>query len=145
MPERKNIRPGAKRRTEMSAEERKELKARQERKERNIREQKEAAAGRVSYVRKPISGRSIIGTVLTVIALALGGYCLYLGYNTYGQAPFSAGGPALCSVLCALAALFYHLFALRERDTNGILSRIGIVFAAALILAWAAIFVIGLQ
>lgn len=144
MPGRKNSRPGSKRRA-MSVEEREALKARQERKERNIREQKEAAASRVSYVRKPISGRSVIGVVLTVIALVLGGYCLYLGYDTYGQVPFSAGGPALCSVICGLAAFIYHICALRERDTNGILSRIGIFFAAALLLAWAAILVIGLQ
>ncbi len=144
MPGRKNSRPGSKRRA-MSVEEREALKARQERKERNIREQKEAAASRVSYVHKPISGRSVIGVVLTVIALVLGGYCLYLGYDTYGQVPFSAGGPALCSVICGLAAFIYHICALRERDTNGILSRIGIFFAAALLLAWAAILVIGLQ
>ncbi len=144
MPGRKNNRPVSKRRT-MSAEEREALKARQERKERNIREQKEAAAGRVSYVRKPISARSVIGTVLTAIAAAFGAYCLYLGYDTYGQVPFSAGGAALCSIVCSLAALAYHISAMREWDTNLILSRIGIVLAALLLLAWAAILVLGMQ
>ncbi len=144
MPGQRNSRPRPKKRP-MSGEEREALKARQERKERNIREQKEAAASRVSYVRKPISGRSVVGTVLTVFALAFGGYCLYLGYDTYGQVPFSAGGPALCSMICGLAAFIYHICALRERETNGILSKIGIVLAAAQLLAWIAILVIGLQ
>ena len=40
-------------------ETRKALEARRKRKEQNIREQKEAAANRVSYVRKPISRRSL--------------------------------------------------------------------------------------
>ena len=144
MPGHKNNKFGSKRRP-MSEEEREALRARQERKERNIREQKKAAASRVSYVRKPVSGRSVIGMVLTVIALALGGYCIYLGYDTYGQMPFSAGGPALCSILCGLAAFIYHICALRERDTNGILSKIGVVFAAALLLVWVMILVIGTQ
>lgn len=144
MPGHKNSRFGSKRRS-MSEEERETLRARQERKERNIREQKEAAASRVSYVRKPVSRRGIIGMVLTVIALAFGGYCLYLGYDTYGQVPFSAGGPALCSMLCGLAAFIYHICALRERDTNGILSKIGIVLTAALFLAWTVILVIGIR
>ncbi len=144
MPGHKNSRFSSKQRP-MSEEERKELKARQERKERNIREQKEAAASRVSYVRKPVSARSVIGMVLTATAILLGGYCLYLGYDTYGQVPFSAGGPALCSMLCGLAAFIYHICALRERDTNGILSKIGVVLTAALLFAWAAILVIGIR
>ncbi len=133
-------RRGAKTREEKAAQ-----KASRERKERNIREQKEAAAGRVSYVRKPVSTRSVIGMTLTVIGVLLGAYCLYRAYATYGRAPFAAGGPALCSIVCGLAALGYHISAIRERDKNRILSKIGLVLTAMFLLLWAAVFAIGMS
>ncbi len=144
MPEQKNRRYRPQSRA-MSKKEREALKARQERKERNIREQREAAAGRVSYVRKPVSARSIVGMVLTLIAYAFGAYCLYLAYDTYGQVPFSAGGSALCSMICALAALAYHTGAMREHESNRILAKIGLVLTAVLLLAWAAVVMIGMK
>lgn len=127
------------RRHAMTDDERQALRARRERKEKNIREQKEAAAGRVSYVRKPLSARSIIGMVLAVISLVLGAFCIYLGYLTYGQTPFAAGGPALCSILCDLVALCYCIGAFRERERNPVLAKFAIVLCLLLAAGWAAI------
>ncbi len=127
----------------MTEEERQALRARRERKEKNIREQREAAAGRVSYVRKPLSARSVTALALTVVSLVFGAFCIYLGCVTYGQTPFFAGGPALCSMLCCIAAFAYCLAAFRERDRNVILARIAIVPCLLIAAGWAAVILIG--
>ncbi len=116
-----------------------EQRLRRARKEENIRREREAAAKRVSYIRKPLAGRSVIGAFLLLAALLFLGFCVYTAYATRGGAAFSVGGPALCSILCAFSAFWYHVAAFREKDKNYRLARIGIVLSAVLLAFWGAL------
>ncbi len=143
---RKRPRPAAGgRRQPLTEEERKAMEARRARKERNIREQELAAASRVSYVKKPLAERSKVCMGLLAAALLLGGGGLYEGYATRGNAPFAAGGLALCSLLCSVAALGYGLWSFAERDRNYLLAKIGVGAGAFLTAAWTGVMILGLR
>ncbi len=142
MAMKKRVRTGGQKRP-MTEEERRALQARRERKERNIREQKEAAASRVSYVKKPVSRRSVICLVLSLIGLALAGGCVAAASATRGKFPFSAGGFALSGILCSVCSFLYGIASFRERDKNCIPARFGAAVSLLLLAAWAVIIIIG--
>ncbi len=126
-------------------EDRKALKARRERKEKHIREQREAAAGRVSYVKKPLSARSCVCMLLTAASLLLGYASLYCGVTTRGQAALLAGALGLCSILCCLVSAGYGISSFWEKDKKYILARLGLGLDLAVLAAWAVIIIIGVR
>ncbi len=128
-----------------SEADKKALKARRERKEKNIREQKEAAAGRVSYVKKPFSGRSCICIGLAAAALLLGYAGFYFGVMTRGQAALNAGALGLCSILCCLVSAAYGAASFQERDRKYILARLGLGIDGVLLIVWIVIIIIGVR
>ncbi len=144
MPDRRNSR-NFRRKRSMTAEDREALRARRERKEKNIREQKAAAAGRVSYVKKPLSGRSCICIGLTVLAMLFGYGGLYSGVATRGQAAVQAGAMGLCSILCCLVSIGYGVGSFREKDRKYILARLGLGIDAVLLVIWIVIIIIGVR
>lgn len=144
MPGRKNSRVFRKNRPR-TKEVREALEARKARKEKNIREQKKAAAGRVSYVKKPLSVRSCFCLGLAAAALLFGYVGIRAGVLTRGKAELQAGALGLCSILCSLVSAGYGIGSFREKDKKYILARLGLVLDVLLLIAWVAVIVIGVR
>lgn len=126
-------------------EARKALEARRKRKEQNIREQKEAAANRVSYVRKPIARRSLYSLGFLVIAVALGAYGIYGGVMTNGQAALNSAAFGLCSILFGASALWYGIISFLEEEKNYIIARITVVLSGLVLAGWVITIIMGIR
>lgn len=122
----------------------KEIMASKARKEKNRREVKEAAAGRVSYVRKPFARRSKMSIILTAAALLLGGGGIYVATATQGQATLTHGAMGFCSIFLSAVAIWYGGISFLEDDKNYILAKLGIGISILMLAAWAFIIFIGL-
>ncbi len=126
-------------------ETRKALEARRKRKEQNIREQKEAAANRVSYVRKPISRRSLYSLGFLVVAAALGAYGIYGGVTTNGQAALSSAAFGLCSILFDISSLWYGIISFLEEEKNHIIARITVILSGLMLAGWIITIIMGIR
>ena len=114
------------------------------RKEKNRREVKEAAAARVSYVRKPFAGRSKMSAILIGAALLLGGTAICSAVATKGQATLTHAAMALCSMFLSVIGIWYGGISFLEDDKNYILAKLGIGLGIAMLAGWAVIVVMGL-
>ncbi len=126
-------------------EARKALEARRRRKEQNIREQKEAAANRVSYVRKPLAKRSLYSLGFLVIAIALGAYGIYGGVTTNGQAALNSAAFGLSSILFAVTALWYGIISFLEEEKKYIIARITVVLSSLVLAGWVITIIMGIR
>lgn len=123
----------------------KEIMAAKARKEKYRKELKETAAGRVSYVKKPFAVRSKMAALLTAASLALGGSGMYAAVTTQGGATLTHGAMGFCSIVLAVAALWYGGISFLEDDKNYILAKLAIPVSVLLLAAWAVVIVMGLQ
>lgn len=114
------------------------------RKELNRRTLKEAAASRVSYVKKPFARRSRISFLLTAASLVLGGTGIYQGVVTQGHASITYGAMGLCSIFLSSIAILYGGFSFREEDKNYILAKLGIGVSVVMLAGWAVVIIVGL-
>ncbi|MCI8886456.1 MAG: calcium:proton exchanger [Hungatella sp.] len=105
---------------------------------------KEAAASRVSYVRKPFAIRSRMSILLALAALSLGGAGIYQGVVTQGQAALVSGALGFCSIFLSVLALWYGGISFLEDDKNYILAKLGIALSVLLLAGWTAVITIGL-
>ena len=121
------------------------LEARRKRKEQNIREQKEAAANRVSYVRKPISRRSLYSLGFLVVAAALGAYGIYGGVTTNGQAALSSAAFGFCSILFDISSLWYGIISFLEEEKNHMIARITVILSGLMLAGWIIIIIMGIR
>ena len=129
-----------------AAQEREETrKARRKRKEQNIREQKEAAANRVSYVRKPISRRSLYSLGFLVVAAALGVYGIYGGVTTNGQAALSSAAFGFCSILFDISSLWYGIISFLEEEKNHMIARITVILSGLMLAGWIITIIMGIR
>ena len=126
-------------------EARKALEARRRRKEQNIREQKEAAANRVSYVRKPLAKRSFYSLGFLVIAIALGAYGIYGGVTTNGQAALNSAAFGFSSILFAAVALWYGIISFLEEEKKYIIARITVALSGLVLAGWAVTIIMGIR
>ena len=124
----------ADRRKREKEEARKELEARKKRKEQNLEQAREAAASRVSYVRKPVARRSFFSVGMLVVALLLGFAGIYWAVATKGQAPMTSAAMVFCSFISFL-----------EEGRNYVLARICIAASTMLMAAWAVTIFIGVR
>lgn len=135
----------ARRRQQEKAEARKRLEERRKRKEQNIREAREAAATRVSYVRKPMAKRSLFSGVFLLGSLLLGSLGIYGGVVTQGQAALNSAAMGLCSIMLAVVAVWYGIISFLEEEKNYVLAKICIGIGAAVLIGWVAAIVTGLR
>lgn len=133
----------ADRRRKEKEEARRQLEARRRRKEQNIREAKEAAANRVSYVRKPLAKRSLFGIGFLAAAILLGVLGVRGAVVTQGQAELSSAAMVLCSMVLTVVALWYGGISFLEKEKNYILARVCIGIGGILLIAWVAMVVMG--
>ena len=126
-------------------ETRRALEARRKRKEQNIREQKEAAANRVSYVRKPISRRSLYSRGFLVVAAALGAYGIYGGVTTNGQAALSSAAFGFCSILFDISSLWYGIISFLEEEKNHMIARITVILSGLMLAGWIITIIMGIR
>lgn len=124
---------------------RKELEARKKRKEQNIEQAKEAAASRVSYVRKPLARRSKFSLGMLTAALILGGLGIYWATATRGQAPLTSAALVFCSLILGFMSFWYGLISFLEEGRNYVLARICIGVSTMLMIAWAVTIFIGVR
>lgn len=129
----------------MREEEQERFEARNMRKERNRREIKEAAASRVSYIKKPFARRSKMSIFLAAAALGLGAAGIYGGVVTQGQAALTSAALGLCSMITAVLAVWYGAISFLEEEKNYVLARVGIVVGGILLAVWIATIVIGVR
>lgn len=135
----------AARRQREKEEARRQLEARRRRKEQNIREAKEAAANRVSYVRKPLAKRSLFGIGFLAAAILFGVLGVRGAVVTQGQAELSSAAMVLCSMVLTVTSLWYSGISFLEKEKNYILARVCIGIGGILLIAWAAMLVMGMQ
>ena len=121
----------------------KEIMASKARKEKHRREVKEAAATRVSYVRKPFAGRSKMSAILIGAALLLGGTAICSAVATKGQATLTHAAMALCSMFLSVIGIWYGGISFLEDDKNYILAKLGIGLGIAMLAGWAVIVFMG--
>lgn len=126
-------------------EARKVLEERKKRKKRNIQEQKQAAAARVSYVRKPLSKRSLYSLGFLILSLLLGGYGLYQSVTTKGGAELSSAAMALCSMLLGAVALWYGIISFLEEGKKYILAKISVPLSSMVLVVWIITIIIGIR
>ena len=131
--------------TQEREETRKALEARRKRKEQNIREQKEAAANRVSYVRKPISRRSLYSLGFLVVAATLGAYGIYGGVTTNGQAALSSAAFGFCSILLDISSLWYGIISFLEEEKNHMIARITVILSGLMLAGWIITIIMGIR
>ena len=135
----------ADRRKQEKEEVRRELEARRKRKEQNMELAREAAASRVSYVRKPMARRSWFSVGMLVAALLLGGGGIYWAVATKGQAPLTSAAMVLCSLILGFMSFWYGLISFLEEGRNYVLARICIGVSSVLMLGWAVTIFIGMR
>lgn len=135
----------ADRRKREKEEVRRELEARRKRKEQNIEQAKEAAASRVSYVRKPLARRSKFSLGMLAAALILGGLGIYWAAATRGQAPLTSAAFVFCSLILGFMSFWYGLISFLEEGRNYVLARICIGVSTMLMIAWAVTIFIGVR
>lgn len=124
---------------------RKELEARKKRKEQNMEQAREAAASRISYVRKPLARRSLFSAGMLAAALLLGGTGIYWAVATRGQAPLTSAAMVLCSLILGFMSFWYGLISFLEEGRNYVLARICIGVSIMLMAAWAVTIFIGVR
>lgn len=124
---------------------RRELEARKKRKEQNMELAREAAASRVSYVRKPMARRSWFSIGMLAAALLFGGGGIYWAVATNGQAPLTSAAMVLCSLILGFMSFWYGLISFLEEGRNYVLARICIGISSVLILGWAVTIFIGMR
>ena len=135
----------ADRRKREKEEVRRELEARKKRKEQNMEQLKEAAASRVSYVRKPLARRSLFSVGILVVALILGFMGIYWAVATRGQAPLTSAALVFCSLILGIISFWYGLISFLEEGRNYVLARICIGASSMLMIAWAMTIFIGVR
>lgn len=135
----------ADRRKREKEEARKELEARKKRKEQNLEQAREAAASRVSYVRKPVARRSFFSVGMLVVALLLGFAGIYWAVATKGQAPMTSAAMVFCSLILGILSFWYGLISFLEEGRNYVLARICIAASTMLMAAWAVTIFIGVR
>lgn len=140
----KYLEPDRDREKELEARKKEIMAARQAKEERRRRAMKEAAASRVSYVRKPFAIRSRMSILLALAALSLGGAGIYQGVVTQGQAALVSGALGFCSIFLSVLALWYGGISFLEDDKNYILAKLGIALSILLLAGWTAVITIGL-
>lgn len=140
----KYLEPEGDREKELEARKREIMAAKQAKEERRRKGQKEAAASRVSYVRKPFAKRSRMSILLAAAALALGGAGIYEGVVTQGQTALRSGAFGFLSMFLSLIAVWYGIISFWEDDKNYILAKLGIVLGVLLLIGWTAVIIIGL-
>lgn len=133
------------RRRKEKEEARRQLEARRRRKEQNIREAREAAANRVSYVRKPLAKRSLFGIGFLTAAILLGVLGIRGAVVTQGQAELTSAAMVLCSMVLTVVALWYGGISFLEKEKNYILARVCIGVGGILLIAWAVMIIMGMQ
>lgn len=127
-----------------SLKEREARIAREKRKEKNAREAKAIMPARVSYVKKPFARNSLYSIGLASAGLLLLGLGVYGAVRAQGQAGLHVGALGFSSLLAGIAALWYGVGSLSEKDKNYILAKIGCGAGVALILAWFTMIIIGI-
>ncbi len=108
------------------------------------RRERETAASRVSYVKKPFAARSKVAIILILAAVFLGGGGLFVAVTTQGQATLTHGAMGFCSMFLSAIAVWYGGISFFEDDKNYILAKLGIGFGILILAGWAVIVAIGL-
>lgn len=135
----------ADKRKQEKEEVRRELEARKKKREQSLEQAKEAAASRVSYVRKPLARRSLFSVGMLAAALTLGFIGIYWAVSTKGQAPLTSAAMVLCSLVLGVMSLWYGLISFLEEGRNYILARICIGVSCVLMLVWTVTIMIGVR
>lgn len=120
-------------------------RTREERKARNRREAELTASSRVSYVKKPFAGRSLICIGLMVVALIFFLVGLFQAVKSQGQAGLSMAAVCFCSILVSLFSIGYGIRSFSQKDKNYILAKIGIGVSGLLMVIWLVMIIIGLR
>lgn len=99
---------------------------------------------KISYVKKPFAGKSLVSLALSAAALILCIISLRLSVAMEGNGDINVGAWGLSSLLFTAAALVYGGLSFLEQEKNYILAKISIMLGSLLMLFWICMLIVGL-
>lgn len=115
------------------------------RKARNIREMKKEEHTRVSYVKKPITKRSLMSIGLASVGMVLFLIGLLMAIRARGQAELHVAAIGFCSMLLSAVAVFYGVISFLEKEKNYILAKLGLGIGGTVVLVWFIMIIAGMR
>lgn len=109
-------------------------------KERRVRRRN----NRISYIRRPLAGRSIPATCFAGIALVSTVVSLALSVSAQGNGEANVAAWGFCGMVFTAATLVYGITAFREKEKNYLLAKIATGAGAVLALFWVCMMIVGI-
>lgn len=104
----------------------------------------ERIGNKVSYIKKPLARRSFLSAGLLTAALVFFAAAVGYGYYARGNAPLTAAGLGISSIVTGGSALGYGIASFFEKEKNYLLAKICTAAAGTLEFVWLVMIVIAL-
>lgn len=99
---------------------------------------------RISYIRKPFAGKSLIALPFSVAALVCCAVSLGLSIRFQGNGGVEIAAWGLSSLIFSVIALVYGLLSFLEKEKNYILARIAAGVGGVLLVFWFCLVLVGI-
>ena len=100
---------------------------------------------RVSYIRKPLADNGFLCLGLACAAVAMGAAGMYLSVLSQGHAALPVVAICFASMVFSGLSVYIGILALREKDRNTVLAKIGGGIGGILLIQWILMLVVGLR
>lgn len=98
---------------------------------------------RISYIKKPFAGKSLVSLPFGLAALVCFAVSLGISARMQGNGDVSVAAWGLSSIIFAVISLVYSVSAFLEKERNYILAKISLGLSAVLLVFWVSAVVVG--
>ncbi|MCR5370452.1 MAG: calcium:proton exchanger [Clostridium sp.] len=100
---------------------------------------------RISYIRKPLADNGYLCLGLACVAVATGAAGMYLSVLSQGNSPLPVVAICFASMVFSGLSVYIGILALREKNRNAVLAKIGGGIAGILLIQWLIMLLVGIQ